>query len=107
MCRVYGSGANRYVRLCYRTGRARQRVYFKGEPPLLSSGHYGTMRPTGVDGRPVNRKRLRPCAFCGSPLALRDSCHTCRLCRRLIAEPTPEFLAMLKAKGLTLPEKGT
>jgi len=104
MCRVYGSGDHKYVRLCYRTGRAGQRVYFKGEPPLLPSGHYGAKREAPSTGIPRRRLR-RPCVFCGAHLAERDGCQSCRDCRRRLADPTEEFLAMLKAKGLKLPER--
>lgn len=62
MCRVYGSGSSKYVRLCKQTKYQGWQLYFTGDAPLSSSGHVRiaealnsgkyVLRPPTKDKRP-------------------------------------------------------
>ena len=54
MCRVYGGKKTpAYVRLCYRFGHRRgEKIYFDGEPPIGSNGHYNS----GLTGQRESRR---------------------------------------------------
>lgn len=63
MCRVYGT-KKPYVRLCYRTHQAGQRVYFEGEPPIGQNGHYTPISQIRSERASIrNRKRGRILVF--------------------------------------------
>jgi len=79
MCRIYKSKKGNYIRLCCRLGfRKGAHIYFTGEPPLSSSGHYLMGRERGKTGSEKLHKRV--CVICGSPAVSRHEimCQPCR-----------------------------
>lgn len=85
VCRVYGSGAGQYTRLCYRTGRRGQRVpgdVLHGRKHYYPPGERGAPKAPPKPpvrtalGEPVERWR---CA-CGAPMSRHATeCEGCRI----------------------------
>lgn len=83
MCRVYEKGGRQYVRLCYRTGRRGQHIYFEGEPPLTPGGHYRGVSVRDSANGLKRQPRFRRCACCGNPCGPDESlCGKCEYALR-------------------------